>query len=80
MESEKTNDLLLIKEMSGKLTQYQYFCRVSSSEILIIDSKGDIFLMNSNLEIRRFKIEFGIEKKIVSIRLWKNYLLYLKNY
>ena len=36
--------------------------------------------MNAKMEMKRFRIELDISKKIISVKLWKNYLLYLKNY
>ena len=48
--------------------------------MLIVDATGNIFLISSKLQIKQFKIEIQYSRKMKSIRLWRNYLLYITSY
>jgi len=48
--------------------------------MLIVDATGNIFLISSKLKIKQFKIEIEYSRKIKSIRLWRNYLLYITSF
>lgn len=72
---------MLLKEIKGgQLSQNQFFCRLDNYQMLVVDATGNIFLINSKLQIKQFKIEIAYNRRIKSIRLWRNYLLYITSH
>lgn len=46
-------DMILQKEVKGALSQHQFFFKLENYQVLIVDSTGNIFYINSHLEVKQ---------------------------
>ena len=58
------------------MSPYQFFFKFENYHIFIVDSTGNIFHVNPSLAVKELRIEIDYFRKIKTIKLWKNYMIY----
>ena len=58
------------------MSPYQFFFKFENYHIFIVDSTGNIFHVNPSLAVKELRIEVDYFRKIKTIKLWKNYMIY----
>lgn len=75
------NALILrkMKEINGNLSQELFSERISKKQLLIIDSRGNLFVLNNSLSYSAKKISLIYSERIRSMLMWQKLIFFISN-